>query len=321
MHNEGISSGNGFQLSCPEAYPNSAFCIHAQQEVITIELKIVAAREGRLSSFLREELKMSSSLMNKLKWGDGIRVNGEAQRTNYPVRPGDVITVRLDEEEPEYPAEDGPLTILYEDDYLLAVDKPAGMLIHPSWSCFSGTLANFVAGYYRRLGQKSAFHPMTRLDRDTYGIVLLAKSAHVHTLLQNTKVQKTYHALTLGGPEVDSGVIDAPIARRELPSLLRHISPEGKPSVTEYRVLERDGKLCKLELRPITGRTHQLRLHCAHMGFPILGDPQYGSEESLEISLGMGLRGQLLCAKRLEFVHPVTGQAMCLESRMDAEIM
>ena len=282
-----------------------------------MELTHTAAREGRLSSFLLGEMEMSSSLMNKLKWGDGIRVNGEPQRTNYSVRPGDVITVRLDEEEPEYPAEDGALTILYEDDWLLAVDKPAGMLIHPSHSCNSGTLANLVAGYYARTGQKCAFHPLTRLDRDTFGIVLLAKNAHVHTLLQNTKVQKTYHAYVFGGPEEDSGVIDAPIARKPLPSLLREIRADGKPSVTEFTVLER-GENCKLALRPITGRTHQLRLHCAHRGYPILGDPQYGSEESQAFSGRFGLESQLLCAKRLEFVHPVTKQHMTLESGMDA---
>lgn len=282
-----------------------------------MELIITASREGRLSSFLLGELKMSSSLMNKLKWGDGIRVNGEPQRTNYPVKPGDLITVRLDEEKPEYPAEDGELTILYEDEYLLAVDKPAGMLIHPSRSCFSGTLANFVAGYYARTGQKSAFHPMTRLDRDTFGVVLLAKNAHVHTLLQNTDAQKTYHALVLGGPEADSGVIDAPIARKPLPSLLREIREDGKPSVTRYRVLERSGKLCKLALEPVTGRTHQLRLHCMHAGFPILGDPQYNSSESAALSAQMGLNFQRLCAKSLILTHPLRGDTLEILSKMD----
>ena len=282
-----------------------------------MELKIVAQREGRLSSFLLGELKMSSSLMNKLKWGDALQVNGEPQRTNFPVKTGDVVTVRLDEEEPEYPAEDGPLTILFEDDYLLAVDKPAGMLIHPSRSCFSGTLANFVAGYYARTGQKSAFHPMTRLDRDTFGVVLLAKNAHVHTLLQSTHVQKTYHALTLGGPAEDSGSIDAPIARKPLPSLLREIREDGKPSVTSYQVLERNGKLCKLALEPVTGRTHQLRLHCMHMGFPILGDPQYNSPESAALSAEMGLGYQLLCANMLELEHPITGENLVIHSAMD----
>ena len=282
-----------------------------------MELKITAFREGRLSSFLLGELKMSSSLMNKLKWGDAIQVNGVPQRTNYLVRPGDIVTVRLDEEEPEYPAEEGPLTILYEDEFLLAVDKPAGMLIHPSRSCFSGTLANFVAGYYARTGQKSAFHPMTRLDRDTFGVVLLAKNAHVHTLLQNTPAQKTYHALVLDGPANHEGVIDAPIARKPLPSLLREIREDGKPSVTRYTVLERRGKLCKLALEPVTGRTHQLRLHCMHSGFPILGDPQYNSGESSAISREMGLNYQQLCAKSLILTHPLRGDTLEILSEMD----
>jgi len=282
-----------------------------------VELKIIAKREGRLSSFLLGELKMSSSLMNKLKWGDSLRVNGMPQRTNYLVKPDDVVTVALDEEAVEYPAEDGPLTILYEDDWLLVVDKPAGMLIHPSRAKNDGTLANFVAGYYQKTGQKSAFHPMTRLDRDTFGIVLLAKNSHVHTLLQQEKVIKTYHALVYGGPEEEEGVIDAPIARKPLPSLLRHVSPEGKPSVTEFRVLKRKNRQCKLALRPVTGRTHQLRVHCAHRGYPILGDPQYGSEASLSLSRELGFTHQMLCAKSLEFRHPMTGEGMTLHSRMD----
>ena len=282
-----------------------------------MELNYKATRSGRLSSFLLGELKMSTGLMNKLKWGDSLRVNGVPQRTNYPVQPGDVITVALAEETPEYPAEDGELSILYEDEAILAVDKPAGMLIHPSRAKNTGTLANFVAGYYQRTGQNCAFHPMTRLDRDTFGIVLLAKNAHVHSLLQNCGAKKTYHALVYGGPDGDCGTIDAPIARHPLPSLLRYVNQKGKPSVTEWQVLERVEKLCKLALRPVTGRTHQLRVHCAYMGFPILGDPQYGSEESQAYSAELGLTHQMLCAKRIEFSHPITGQAMTLESGMD----
>lgn len=282
-----------------------------------MKLEHIAAREGRLSSFLLGELKMSAGLMNRLKWQEAILVKGKPEHTDYSVKPGDAITVLLDEPEPEYPAEDGDLTILYEDDHLLAVDKPAGMLIHPSRSCFSGTLANLVAGYYRKTGQKCAFHPVTRLDRDTFGIVLLAKNSHIHNLMQGTLLEKTYHAYVWGRPQDEQGVIDAPIARKPLPSLLREIRPDGKPSVTEYTVLEHNRKLCKLALRPVTGRTHQLRLHCFHMGFPILGDPQYASEESKEFSEQAGLFAQQLCAKELIFEHPITGEFVSLESKLD----
>ena len=282
-----------------------------------MELRCTAERSGKLSTFLLTELKMSTSLMNKLKWGDGIRVNGTPQRTNYPVMPGDVITVRLEEGKAEYPAQEGPLEILYEDAYLLAVDKPAGMLIHPSRAKNEGTLANYVLGYYRSTGQESAFHPMTRLDRDTFGIVLLAKNSHVHTLLQNVQVQKTYQALVLGGPEEESGIIQAPIARYPLPSLLRYVDSSGKPSETRFQVLKRREDWSILNLEPVTGRTHQLRVHCAYLGFPILGDPQYGNEASRIRSEEMGLSYQQLCSKELKLIHPMTGQPLLLQSRMN----
>ena len=285
-----------------------------------MELKHIATREGRLSSFLRGEMKMSSGLVNRLKWQEKIFVNGTPEHNDFAVKPGDVITVPLDEEEPDYPPQEGEISILFEDEWLLAVEKPAGMLIHPSRSRFDGTLANYVLGYYVRTGQKCAFHPVTRLDRDTFGIVLLTKNSHVHALMQAAELRKTYHALVYGGPEEDAGIIDAPIARKELPSLLREVRADGKPSVTEFRVMERICELCKLELRPITGRTHQLRVHCAHCGFPILGDPQYGSEESRAFSVEKGLLYQVLCAKRLEFAHPITGENLVLESKMEAAL-
>ena len=225
----------------------------------------------------------------------------------------------------DYPAEKGELTVLYEDDHLLAVDKPAGMLIHPSRATMTGTLANRVLGYYQETNQGSAFHPVTRLDRDTYGVVLLAKNAHIHALCNDLHTQgllkKTYHALTFGCPETDSGRIDAPIARKPLPSLLRYVAPEGKPSVTEFSVLEKREHTAVLSLRPITGRTHQLRVHCAYMGFPIVGDPQYFTQESMAFSQKLGIKTQLLCAKTLTFPHPVTGEALEICSRLSVSIL
>ncbi len=281
-----------------------------------MELKHTATRGGRLSSFLKQEMGMSTGLINRLKWADRILVNGKPEHNDFQVAVGDTITALLDEPEIQYPAEQGELTVLYEDEHILAVDKPAGMLIHPSRSRNTGTLANFVAGHYEKTGQKCAFHPVTRLDRDTFGVVLLAKNSHIHAALQAADVEKVYHAWVYSGPAQDEGVIDAPIARRPLPSLLRYISEEGKPSVTHFRILNRWEKTALLALRPITGRTHQLRLHCAHMGYPILGDPQYSSPESMAFSEALGLTYQQLCACSVEFSHPVTGEKLTIVTQI-----
>ena len=281
-----------------------------------MELHHTALRDGRLSDILKNEMRVSTGLMNRLKTTDRILVSGTPQRTNYAVRCGDTVTLLLNEPEPEYPGEDLPLTILYEDDHILAVDKPAGMLIHPSRSRDTGTLANRVIGHYRRTGQRSAFHPLTRLDRDTFGVVLIAKNSHIHALLQQTPLQKTYQALCFGSFPMDSGIIDAPIERRPLPSLLRYICPTGKPSRTRVRVLERFDGHTLAALEPLTGRTHQLRLHCAHVGCPILGDPQYGTAESQAYSRQFGYTHQRLCAKRIEFLHPLTGEPLTITSHL-----
>ena len=279
-------------------------------------LNHTARRDGRLSDILKNEMRVSTGLMNRLKTTDRILVNGTPERTNFAVRGGDTVTLLLDEPEPEYPGENGPLTILYEDEHILAVDKPAGMLIHPSRSRDTGTLANAVIGHYARTGQKCAFHPLTRLDRDTFGVVLIAKNSHIHALLQQYPLQKTYQALCFGSFPMEEGIIDAPIERRPLPSLLRYICETGKPSRTRVRVLERFEGHTLVELEPLTGRTHQLRLHCAHVGCPILGDPQYGTAESQGYSARFGYTHQRLCARRIEFSHPLTGEALTLESRL-----
>ena len=247
-------------------------------------------RRAKLLSALRRELRISDGLVRRLKPLDAFRVNGEIAHTNRLLVPGDVVTVTLDEAAPDFPAEDGPLDILYEDDCLIAVDKPAGLIVHPTFARQTGTLANFLLGHYRRTGQACGVHVLTRLDRDTMGVVIFAKNAWAHWLLMEEldagRVEKVYEALTVGSPEADEGEIDLPIAKRPNPSLLRYVDPSGKPARTSYRVLER-GPICRLELRPLTGRTHQLRVHCAHEGFPILGDPQYGMQNE-----GSGIRDQ-----------------------------
>ncbi len=171
-----------------------------------MELRCTAERETRLLSILRRELQLSSTLVRRLKYCGAYTVNGEPAHTDRLVRPGDVVRVCLDEPRPDYPAEDGPLSILYEDEALLAVDKPQGMLVHPSFSRQTGTLANRLLGYYDRTGQACAVHPVSRLDRDTFGVVLLAKNAHAHALLIAAEKHKTYHAAVRGVPQPPEGI-------------------------------------------------------------------------------------------------------------------
>lgn len=282
-------------------------------------LHCIATRRCLLLSILRQELQLSSGLVKRLKYDGAFSVNGVTARTNHPIVPGDEIAVRLDDPVPDYPAEHLPISILYEDDALLAVDKPSGLIIHPSTARITGTLANRVIGYYQETGQACAFHPLTRLDRDTFGVVLLAKNAHIHarlcTLLQSGQVHKTYRAAVYGGPREEHGVIDAPIIRPDPMRMRRAVGEGGQRAVTEYQVICRSADESLLELTPRTGRTHQLRLHCLHAGFPILGDPQYNTPQSVAYSRQMGLETQLLCACSLRLPHPLTGVPMTIESK------
>ena len=272
-----------------------------------------------LLTFLRQEMGVSSTLVKRLKWQGTLLVNGEPAHTDRRLMPGDVVAAELLEHADGFLPEDLPLDILYEDEHLIALDKPAGVLVHPSRCRNSGTLANGLLHYYERTGQACAIHPISRLDRDTLGVVLLAKSAHLHALFcrlhREHAIRKTYEALVFGAPDENAGVIDLPIARCAGGSLLREISPDGKPAVSEFAVLERRGGCAKLRLHPVTGRTHQLRLHCLASGFPILGDPQYTTPAAKEFSDLCGLLTQQLCAASLEFIHPVTNRPVTIRSR------
>lgn len=278
-----------------------------------------AQRSGKLLSFLRRELGLSTTMVNRLKQRDAMFVNGRPVHTDHPVAAGDRISVCIEEPEPEYPAEEGPLSILYEDEAVLALDKPAGLMMHPSRSRNTGTLANRVAWYYRETGQLCAFHPVSRLDRDTFGVVLLAKNGHTHARLcaahQAGELEKVYLAAVWGAPPEEAGTIDRPIARLDSRGLLRGVRADGQRAVTDYRVLLRAAQGALVELHPRTGRTHQLRVHMADLGCPILGDPQYGSTASQAWSLAHGLAVQQLCAVSLTFPHPLRAERVRIESR------
>jgi len=277
-----------------------------------------ATRDGKLLTFLRRELALSSSLVKRLKWQNAFLVDGQPVHTDHMVHTGAVITVLLDEAQPDFPPEEGDLHILFEDPCLLAVDKPAGLLMHPSFYRDTGTLANRIVSYYVNSKQACAVHPVSRLDRDTFGVVLLAKNAHIHAkmmeLLQARQVEKTYEALVFGRPETDHGIWRFPIAKKGGGSLLREVRADGQAAETRFEVVESYVNSSHLRLQPVTGRTHQLRVHCAHIGCPILGDPQYGTAESLALSATLGLPHQQLCAVSLSFPHPMTGEQLTIQS-------
>lgn len=281
-----------------------------------MRLEQIARREGTLQSLLRFQLGLSCGLIQRLKHQNALLVNGQARHTNEKVAAGDRLTVLLDEHPSGYPPEERELSLLYEDEAVLALDKPSGVLVHPSSSRNTGTLANFLLAYYRKTGQACGVHPLTRLDRDTFGVVLFAKNAFVQdVLMQKGELKKIYRARVFGAPEKESGEICAPIARRPYPSLLREIRPDGQKALTRYRVLERGESCSLLSLEPVTGRTHQLRLHCQSAGFPILGDPQYATPASAALSQKMGLTSQALCAAELSWIDPLTGERRAVSSR------
>ena len=282
-------------------------------------LRCVAARSGPLRSFLRGELGLSSTLVKGGKAAGIFRVNGVPALLNWPVAPGDVVEAVLTEPPASLPPEPGPLEILYEDEALLAVDKPPGLWVHPTAARQEGTLANRVAAYYAGRGLACGIHVATRLDRDTFGVVLLAKHGHVHSRLGALqaagRLEKTYLAAVLGAPPAEAGVVALPIARRGGGSLLREVSPAGQAAETAYRLLAQSGGVSLLALTPRTGRTHQLRVHCAALGCPILGDRDYGDADARACAEALGLAGQQLCAWRLRLSHPLTGERLEIRSR------
>jgi 23S rRNA pseudouridine1911/1915/1917 synthase len=208
------------------------------------------------------------------------------------------------------------LLLLYEDRDILAVDKPAGVLVHPSRAQYRGTLLSRALGYLRETGQPLCAHPVHRLDRGTSGIVLFAKHPHIQArwmrALQAGAVQKTYEALALGAFPALEGRIDAPIARASAAGQRREARRDGQPALTDYRALEtlsvRGRVVTRVAFFPATGRTHQLRVHSLWAGCPLLGDALYCTPESLALSQALGLDAQLLRAVALAFPHPLTGE-------------
>ncbi|NCB53036.1 MAG: RluA family pseudouridine synthase, partial [Clostridia bacterium] len=249
--------------------------------------------------------------------------------TNYVLKAGDVISAGITAVEPpcDLVPEAGDIDILFENSGLIAVNKPCGMLVHPSRAKYTGTLANLVAGYLLKSSGDGSCHAVNRLDRDTSGVVLFAKNAHYKDLASRAIKDgvKTYLAVVCGAFGEPSGTSALPIKRAHEGDMLRVVSPDGQSAVTEYETLAvREyafGTVSFLRLKLLTGRTHQIRVHCTAMGHPLLGDVLYNDAASRAISEELGFSAQALHAAHLSLCDPVSGDRLDIKAPMNREDM
>lgn len=286
-----------------------------------MDLQVEHAGE-RLDRWLSEQLPdLSRSRLQKLIEQGQVQVNGQVCTSKkVTVQAGDRVQVEIPEAQPlELQPEEIPLDILYEDDHLLIVNKPAGLVVHPAPGHESGTLVHALLAHCQTLsglntlpGIGGVQRPgiVHRLDKDTSGAIAIAKTDQAHHHLQAQLKAKTarreYLAVVYGSPTAESGTIDLPVGRHPVDRKKMAIVPEekgGRRAVTHWHVLERLGNYTLMHFQLETGRTHQIRVHSAHMGHPIVGDPVYSSHRSL----GVNLPGQMLHAWKLRLQHPVSG--------------
>ncbi|WP_040204556.1 RluA family pseudouridine synthase [Neobacillus jeddahensis] len=272
-----------------------------------------------LKDFLKIE-DISRTALTDIKFkGGNIFVNDVEVNVRYKLMVGDKLTVIFPPEIPSegMKGEDIPLTIVYEDEFLLVVNKPAGMNTIPSREHPFGSLANALIGYYQRRLLQATTHIVTRLDRDTSGLVLIAKHRHVHHLFskmqQNGQVKRTYAALTSGSVEANSGTIVAPIGRKVTSIIEREVREDGQYACTHYQVIRRHRHFSQIELRLETGRTHQIRVHMSYIGHSLLGDDLYGGDTAY-------IKRQALHCKKITFTHPLLGKEMTFTAPFPQDI-
>lgn len=263
-----------------------------------------------VGEYLKNKGYSRQIIIHLKKTEHGILQNGEWAYVRTPLVPGDVLKITLLEESASEHILPVPMEpdIVYEDEDLLVVNKPFDMPVHPSIHNYDNTLANGMAYYFQQKGETFIFRCVNRLDRDTTGLLILAKNALSASILSNDmkarKIHRTYQAVVSRIPVPASGTIDAPIARKEDSAIERCVDFEkGEPAVTHYRTLETKENLALVELSLETGRTHQIRVHMQHMGCPLLGDYLYNPDFTL-------INRVSLHSYSLSFVHPITGKSM-----------
>ena len=265
----------------------------------------------KIRDYLRSRIGLSTSLIGKVKY-DNVKLNGIPVHMRATVKNGDIIEITLPPENSEsIEPMDVKIDIIYEDDYIIAVNKPKNMPVHPSRGNHLPTVANAIRAY---IGRPFVFRAVNRLDRDTSGIVLIAKDrlsgAKLYQSMKDRKFEKIYLAVVEGAPQ-PRGIIDAPIVREHEGSIRRVVRDDGKPCITEYEVLSVfDNGTSLVKVMPHTGRTHQIRVHMAHVGHPLVNDFLYGQRGDDTYSLH--------CTS-LSFPHPITNQIITLTAPLPTE--
>ncbi len=272
-----------------------------------------------LRDVLQKDFGVSRRLLTKAKYSGEILVNGKLTYVTELLHAGDLVIVRLPDDvveniEPQHI----PLAVRYEDEDLLILAKPNGLVVHPTRTHPSGTLANGVVAYYLSKGEVRSFRPVNRLDKDTSGLMIVAKNQWAHEqcarMQRDRTLKRTYQAIVHGRLETLEGVIDAPIGLRDDSIIERMVRPDGQPARTHYKVLA-DGEDCSLvELQLETGRTHQIRVHMSYLGHPLLGDDLYGGSRE---KIGR----QALHATQLSIIHPRTKERLTLTEPLPADML
>jgi len=282
-----------------------------------MELSWIASFEQdgqKLDQVLRGEYGLSRRQLVRLKRRQGsVLVNGHVVPVVIRLQFRDRIQIIMVEHLEPLPCAEIPLDIIYEDQDILILNKPAGLVSHPTKGYARGTLANALSWHWKLRGEGRPARLVTRLDRETSGLVLVAKSAWSHHHLSQVAIHKQYYAITRGIPNPLQGEIDLPIGLSLQNPNKRGVNPDGKSSLTRYKTEKSGHNLALVKLEPVTGRTHQLRIHMAQIGCPLLDDFMYGTQEDL-------LGRTALHAHSLSFVQPNTGKIMAFKADLPGDM-
>lgn len=284
-------------------------------------MEVVAEKEIRIDKFLAEITDFSRSTIQKMIEESYIKVNGKNVKSNYILKLNDLINIDDSyKEEMDIEPEKIKLDIVYEDEYLMVINKPSGMVVHPGNGNTNHTLVNALMGYTNSLSNNNGeIRPgiVHRIDKDTSGLMLVAKTNKTHELLaegfKNKSINREYLALVIGELKTDNGMIDAPIGRDKNDRKKMTVTDENsKRAVTHFKVIKRYKGYTLIKLKLETGRTHQIRVHMKYIGYPVYNDPVYTNNKTTEF-------GQFLHSYLIDFIHPITGKLIHYECPLPKE--